>query len=72
MNASELRGWCDARRGRLSDLARALDVHRQFVWQWAEGKRPIPAETLPLVIHEIKRAERMEGEAKAKTTDAAA
>jgi len=60
MKAEDLRQWCDAKRGRLSYLARELGQHRQFVWQWTRGTRPIPPDLLPLVLHEIKRAERME------------
>lgn len=64
MEAEDLRKWCDARRGRLSELARALNVPRQFVWQWTRGERPVPEATLPLVRHEIARAERLEAENK--------
>jgi DNA-binding transcriptional regulator YdaS (Cro superfamily) len=63
MDHSELRAWCDARRGRLSELARALGIDRQFVWQWAQGKRPIPAERLPVVRHEMRRTEAIESAA---------
>lgn len=62
MKAEDLRQWCGARRGRLSALARELGQHRQFVWQWARGVRPIPDSLLPLVIHEMRRAERAEAE----------
>jgi hypothetical protein len=72
MEATQLRKWCDARRGRLSMLAKALNVPRQFVWQWTRGDRPIPEATLPLVLHEIKRAERLEAEGKPRRRRAAA
>lgn len=62
MSPEQLRAWCDAKRGRLSGLAHALGQHRQFVWQWAEGVRPIPPSMLPVVLHEIKRTERLEAE----------
>lgn len=64
MDATTLRKWCDARRGRLSELAKALNLSRQFVWQWTRGDRPIPEDKLPLVRHEIARSERLEAERK--------
>lgn len=60
MDKTELRAWCDQRRGRLSEIARAIEVDRQFVWQWAMGRRPIPAERLPVLRHEMRRTEALE------------
>lgn len=62
MTNSDLRKWCDAKRGRLSLLARELNCSRQFVWAMAEGKRPIPPDTVRLLAHEMRRAERAEAE----------
>jgi len=63
MKPHELRTWCAKRRGRLSKLASDLGISRQFVWQWTQGTRPIPADTLPIVVHEMKRAEAAERQA---------
>lgn len=63
MKHTDLRQWCDAKRGRLSLLARELGQHRQFIWQLAEGVRPIPDSLLPLLVHEMRRTERLEEEA---------
>lgn len=60
MDKETLRKWLDARRGRLSSLARAVELDRQFVWQWSRGVRPIPANTLPIVLHEMRKIEQAE------------
>jgi hypothetical protein len=60
MDPNALRKWLDARRGRLSNLARAVDKDRQFVWQWSRGVRPIPANLLPIVVHEMRKVEQSE------------
>lgn len=72
MKHTDLRQWCDAKRGRLSLLARELGQHRQFIWQMAEGARPIPASLLPLMVHEMRRTERLEQQASQSVEQAAA
>jgi hypothetical protein len=59
MDASTLRAWCQAKRGRAALLAKALNISRVFVTYMAHGKKPIPERLAPLIEHEIKRAERV-------------
>lgn len=61
MDRDYIRKWCNARRGRLSALAEEIKAHRQQIWSWAEGERPIPESRVKEVryaIAKITRAER--------------
>lgn len=60
MNASDLRAWAKAKRGRSAELARALGVSRAFVAQMVLAQRPIPDTMAPLIAHEIARSKRLE------------
>lgn len=42
MNTTPIQKAIDAAGGQAS-LARAIKVKSQVVWQWADGRRPVPA-----------------------------
>ena len=48
----DLKAWIDLERGRQTKLAAEIGAQPQLVWQWAHGKRPIPADRRP----DIERA----------------
>ena len=43
----DLKAWIDLERGRQTKLAAEIGAQPQLVWQWAHGKRPIPADRRP-------------------------
>jgi DNA-binding transcriptional regulator YdaS (Cro superfamily) len=40
----DLATYCDAKHGRQTELARALAVPSQLVWQWARRVREVPVQ----------------------------
>ncbi len=44
-----LRTFIDQRRGQASDLGRAIGVTPVLISQWANGRRPVPAERCPAI-----------------------
>ena len=42
----ETKAWCDRKRGRQTELARALNVHRYTVNLWLRGKQKPTAESV--------------------------
>jgi DNA-binding transcriptional regulator YdaS (Cro superfamily) len=61
MEAKTVMKWCIGRRGRMAALAASIGAHRQQVWQWAKGEKPIPLErekALRAAMDAISAAER--------------
>jgi transcriptional regulator with XRE-family HTH domain len=58
MDTDFFRAWCEAKRGRLSRIARALGLDRQYVHQWTRGIRPIPEDKMAALHREMLRDER--------------
>lgn len=45
----QLRTYTSAERGRIAQLARAINVHPVLVSQWASGRRGVPIEHCALI-----------------------
>lgn len=40
----DLKTYCASRRGATSEIARAVRLPSQLVWQWKSGSRPVPVD----------------------------